>query len=75
MNGQNQNTQHSELKRKNHNNLPIVIIKSSDLLNMLDDNTISYLSFSDLNSLCIMASLELQLDYESQGISNRGNLC
>lgn len=52
-----------------------MIIKSSELLTILDENTISYLSFSDLNALCIMASLELQLDYESQGISNRGNLC
>jgi len=75
MNGQNQNTQHLEQKRKKLNNQPIVIIKSSDLLNMLDDQSIEYLSYKDLNSLCVMASIEIQLDYESQSTSNRGNLC
>jgi hypothetical protein len=52
-----------------------VIIKSLDVLNMLDDNSIDYLSYKDLNSLCMMASIELQLDLENESTSNRGNLC
>jgi hypothetical protein len=52
-----------------------VTIKSSDVLNMLDDNSMEFLSYQDLNALCILATLDLQLEREDESISNRRNLC
>jgi len=52
-----------------------VVIKSSDILNMLDEQSIDYLSFEDLNALCVLASLDLQLDIENESSSSRRNLC
>jgi len=52
-----------------------VIIKSSDILNMLDEDSIEYLSHKDLQSLCIMATLDLQLDKENESTGSRRNLC
>jgi len=64
-----------QLKRKNQHNLSSVIIKSSDVINMLDADALEYLSQKDLKSLCIMASVDLQMQIEDKDTSNRRNLC
>ena len=73
--GLNHNTHHSEPKRKNQPTPNSVIIKSSDILNMLDENSIEYLSQKDLESLCVLATLDLQLDRENESTGSRRNLC
>ena len=73
--GLNHNNHHLELKRKNQHNLNSVIIKSSDILNMLDENSLEYLSQKDLQSLCVLATLDLQLDKENESTGSRRNLC
>ena len=73
--GLNHNTHHSELKRKNQHNLNLVIIKSSDVLNMLDAESMEFLSQQDLHALCIMATLDLQLERENESTGSRRNLC
>ena len=73
--GLSHNTQHLEPKRKNQPNPNLVIIKSSDVLNMLDDNSMEFLSYQDLRGLCILATLDLQLERENESTSNRRNLC
>lgn len=52
-----------------------MIIKSSDVLNMLDADSMEFLSQQDLHALCIMATLDLQLERENESTGSRRNLC
>ena len=53
-------------------------IRPLDILHMLDDESILLMDYSDLNKLCIMITLDNQIEEEEnagQGSSNRRNLC
>ena len=52
-----------------------MIIRSIDIIQMLDDEMLLSIPFKDLQSLCIMASIDSQIQLENESISNRRNLC
>lgn len=54
-----------------------MIIKPLDILIMLDDEDVILLPHQDLQNLCILVSLDLQIEKETyaNSTSNRRNLC
>jgi len=54
-------------------------IKPLDILHLLEDEDIEMMEYIDLNKLCIMITLDEQLNKEeisnNESFSNRGNLC
>jgi len=54
-----------------------MIIKPMDVILMLDSEDMLLMDTVDLHKLCILATLDLQIEKESyaKNISNRRNLC
>ena len=82
MNGLKNNTLLIVLKKRKHkplNSFPTerMIIKPMDVILMLDSEDMLLMDTIDLHKLCILATLDLQIEKElyAKNISNRRNLC
>ena len=82
MNGLKPNILTSVLKRKKNKNLILLptermVIKPMDVILMLDSEDMSMMDTIDLHKLCILATLDLQIEKESYAkhSNNRRNLC
>jgi len=71
-----------ELKKQNLQhpatlNIEQMTIKPLDVLFMLDEEDIEMMEHTDLQRLCVLVSLDLQLERESyaQSPNNRRNMC
>ena len=76
------NTLTSVLKRKKNKNLILLptermVIKPMDVILMLDSEDMLLMDTIDLHKLCILATLDLQIETESYAkhSNNRRNLC